>query len=207
METNPCRRPFLHVVIILKRGSFWVSFLFFILCVATRFIMLYIYPQQNKINKKSKMSLLNERLKQPEFENPAHEAMLSLLVTANGLKEKHNEICGENGISYQHFNILPILKGVFPKGHPRCEISTRMIDRSPDITRLINKLVKEGLVKRTKPVEDMRQSVAVITQKGIELLNELNEGMRDLAKQFEQAVGEEEINKIISICERILKLQ
>ena len=153
------------------------------------------------------MSLVSERLKQSKFESPSHEAVLSLLITANQLKEKHNEMCGEKGISYQHFNILRILKGVFPRGHPRCEIAARMVERSPDTTRLINKLVKEGLVKRTKSTEDMRQSVTIIAQKGIDLLEELNVGLKQFGTRFEQAVGKEDQNKIISICEKILKME
>ena len=95
---------------------------------------------------------------------------------------------------------------MFPEGHPRCEISSRMLDRSPDITRLLNKLVKEGLVKRTKSTDDMRQSIAVITPKGVNFLDELNHKLYDFSALFEQTVGEKDLNRIISICERILMM-
>ncbi len=153
------------------------------------------------------MSLLSERIKQPKFDNLSHEAILSLMIAVSHLKEKHNASCEEAGISYQHFNILRILKGVYPKGHPRCEISARMIERSPDITRLIDKLVKEGLVKRTKSVEDMRQSVAVITKEGIRLLEQLNNAVKHFAILFEKTIGEEDLKKLVSICDRILMIK
>jgi len=161
---------------------------------------------QQNYNLTEKMSLLSERIKQPKFDNLAHEALLSLMVAVSQLKEKHNALCEEAGISYQHFNILRILKGVHPEGHPRCEISARMIDRSPDITRLIDKLVKEGLVKRTKSAQDMRQSVAVITAKGINLLEQLNNGSKHFANLFEKTIGEEDLKKLVSICDKILMI-
>ncbi len=132
---------------------------------------------------------------------------MSLLIATNLLKDVHNKICEERGISYQHFNILRILKGVHPNGHPRCEISARMVDRSPDITRLINKLVKDGLVKRTKSPEDRRQSVAIITQKGMDLLSGLNAKLQEFAVKFEESVGEEDLKKLIAICDRILMIK
>ena len=153
------------------------------------------------------MSLLSERIKQPKFDNLSHEAMLSLMVAASQLKEKHNVLCEEAGISLQHFNILRILKGVHPEGHPRCEISARMIDRSPDITRLIDKLVNKGLVKRMKSAQDMRQSVAVITSRGLSLLEHLNSAMEHLGFLFEKTIGEEDLTKLVAICDRILMMK
>ena len=153
------------------------------------------------------MSLLSERIKQPKFDSLSHEAMLSLFVAVGHLKEKHNTFCEEAGISYQHYNILRILKGVYPEGHPRCEISARMIDRSPDITRLIDKLVYEGLVKRTKSVEDMRQSVTVITEQGISLLEKLSNNTKHFGNLFEKIIGKEDLIKLVSICDRILMIK
>lgn len=153
------------------------------------------------------MSLLSERIKQPKFDNLSHEAMLSLMVAANQLKEQHNALCEEAGLSSQHFNILRILKGVYPEGHPRCEISARMIDRSPDITRLIDKLVKEGLAKRTKSAEDMRQSITVITTEGISLLEQLSHTVKHFGIVFERTIGEEDLKKLVSICDRILMMK
>ncbi len=153
------------------------------------------------------MSLVSKMLKQSKFESLSQEAILSLTIAANSIKEKLNESCANKGVTNQHFNILRILKGVYPRGHPRCEISARMVDRSPDITRLLDKLVNEGLVKRIKSTEDMRQSVAIITKKGIGFLENLNSGVQDFSEGFRQAVGEEDLYKIISICDKILMMK
>ncbi|KAA3611161.1 MAG: MarR family transcriptional regulator [Calditrichaeota bacterium] len=150
------------------------------------------------------MSFVRERLKQSKFDSLSHEAVLSILLASNKIKEMHNAACEKNAISYQHFNILRILKGVYPNGHPRCEISARMMDRSPDITRLISKLVKKKLVVRSKSTDDMRQSVAIITQKGINLLEEINSEYQLIGQQLETVLGEDDLKKIISICDRIL---
>jgi len=152
------------------------------------------------------MSVLRERIKQRKFDDLAHEAILSLMVTANQLKEKQNDFCEETGISLQHFNILRILKGKYPDGHPRCEIAERMIDGSPDITRLVDKLVRSGLVKRVKSTQDMRQSVAVITEQGIKLLDKLNQEIEQFGIAFKKTLGEDDLKRIVSICDKILRM-
>jgi DNA-binding MarR family transcriptional regulator len=77
------------------------------------------------------------------------------------------------GMTVPQYNVLRILNGVYPGAHPRGDIARRMVRRAPDLTRMLDRLVRMGLVEREKGDMDHRQSLARITQKGRELLEHL----------------------------------
>ncbi len=106
---------------------------------------------------------------------PVREELgLNLRVAVALLDSRFNKRIEEYGITAVQYNVLRILKGVYPEGHARCEIASRMIERASDITRIIDRLEKQGLVERDRTNEDRRISITRITEKGIEILNKLN---------------------------------
>lgn len=113
---------------------------------------------------------LSRRLSQPQFADPTQEALLSLLVAATTLNDLMDELCEMHRITRPQYNVLRILRGTHPGGHARCEIARRMIDRAPDVTRLVDRLQARGLVRRSRGNEDQRQTVTIITAKGLKLL-------------------------------------
>src|SRR5215204_2537155 len=64
------------------------------------------------------------------------------------MSQRMNDVCRKHGVTHDQYNILRILRGVHPTGHPRCEITKRLISRAPDVTRLLDRLVRQGLVER-----------------------------------------------------------
>lgn len=105
---------------------------------------------------------------------PLREEMdLNLRIASSVLEGRFEKIIEPFGITGSQYNILRILKGVYPEGHARCEIAGRMIERSPDITRLIDRLEKQGLVERDRDTEDRRMSITKITAEGLKIVNEL----------------------------------
>jgi DNA-binding MarR family transcriptional regulator len=113
---------------------------------------------------------LSRRLKQARFANPQQEAVLSLAVAASTLNDLVDGICKRHGLTRPQYNVLRILRGVHPQGHPRGEIAVRMIERAPDITRLVDRLQARGLVRRTRGGDDQRQAITCITARGLRLL-------------------------------------
>jgi DNA-binding MarR family transcriptional regulator len=113
---------------------------------------------------------LSRRLKQSHFSSPQQEALLSLAVAASTLNDLVDEICKRHGLTRPQYNVLRILRGVHPQGHPRCEVAQRMVERAPDITRLVDRLQARGLVRRTRGGDDQRQAITHITAKGLKLL-------------------------------------
>ncbi|HUI84039.1 MAG TPA: MarR family transcriptional regulator [Candidatus Binatia bacterium] len=116
---------------------------------------------------------LSRRLKQTQFASPEQEALLSVMVAANTLNEIVERVCQQYRITQAQYNVLRILRGVHPDGHPRCEIACRMLDRASDVTRLVDRLQSRRLVKRSRGREDQRQAVTYITAKGIRLLDSM----------------------------------
>lgn len=118
--------------------------------------------------------ILKRRLKQEKFDGVEQEVVLNLLVAANYLHSELDAICNWFKITLAQFNVLRILKGAHPNGYPRGEIIRRMVETAPDVTRLIDRLIKEGLVERYSSKDDRRLSFAQITKKGIALLAKIN---------------------------------
>ena len=146
---------------------------------------------------------LKQRLKQSHFESEKQEATLNILVTANYLRQYMNTVCTEFDITHTQYNVLRILKGIYPKGHPRSEIICRMIEQAPDVTRLIDRLEKQGLVERIRIEEDRRLSIARITPKGIELLEKIHPYIDRFDSVISARLTTEECLELSRLCEKI----
>ena len=102
-------------------------------------------------------------------------AFVQLQRTADRLQQAVAEFLKPYELSPTQFNALRILRGAGAEGLPSGEIGTRLINKDPDITRLLDRLEKRGLVKRGRGVEDRRQVVARLTPAGQRLLAKLDE--------------------------------
>ena len=88
---------------------------------------------------------LKDRIKQRNFSNLGQEAILNIIAASSVLRDKQNSILQAHGLSAQQYNILRILKGGPKEGFPRCEIYDRMVEKAPDITRLIDRMEKAAV--------------------------------------------------------------
>ena len=134
---------------------------------------------------------------------PREELMLNLRV-ASALMGYRMEHMFENfGITSAQYNVLRILKGVYPGGHPRCEIITRMVERSPDTTRLIDRLEKQKLVERVRTDEDRRMSITKITAKGLNLVAEVQPLLENEIRQVTKKLSNDECKVISRLIEKL----
>lgn len=148
--------------------------------------------------------VLKDRIKQEsDFESLAQEAILNLFVAASHARRKVEGVCQEYDLQFAHYNVLRILRGVHPDGHARCDIIERMIDPSPDVTRLIDKLDDRGLVERSRSEEDRRMTIHTITENGIRLLEDMHPDIRDVQNWFGSRVSERDLRHLSRICEGI----
>jgi DNA-binding MarR family transcriptional regulator len=146
---------------------------------------------------------LRQRIRQDRFESPLQEAVLNLMVAAEHVRDLIERTCTEAGISSSQYNVLRILRGVHPAGHPRCEIAHRMIERAPDVTRLIDRLEKQGLVERDRTERDRRLSISRITAAGLELVARLEPHLRQAYKILSERLSPEDCLELSRICEGI----
>jgi DNA-binding MarR family transcriptional regulator len=146
---------------------------------------------------------LQDRLQQQTFASVYQEATLNLLVCADHLQRAIEEVCERFGITSAQYNVLRILRGVHPEGHPRCEIIRRMIQVAPDVTRLIDRLEKAGFAKRARSTEDRRLSLTLITTSGLRLLEKMQPEIESLDVTIRSRLSESDARTLSKLCEKI----
>jgi DNA-binding MarR family transcriptional regulator len=146
---------------------------------------------------------LSSRILQARFESAAQEAFLNVMVAADHLRSQVERACTELGISASQYNVLRILRGVHPDGHPRCEIARRMIERAPDVTRLTDRLARRGWVERARSARDRRLSISRITPAGLALLERMGPILDLVQRDFAARLSQEECRELSRLCEAI----
>jgi MarR family transcriptional regulator, organic hydroperoxide resistance regulator len=109
------------------------------------------------------------------FRSPAQEAGISLLRAADAFRRTLAEVVVPHGVTMQQYNVLRILRGAGSDGLPTLAVGERMIERTPGVTRLLDRLESDGLVIRARCAEDRRRVFARITDEGLELLARIDE--------------------------------
>ncbi|RFS15071.1 MarR family winged helix-turn-helix transcriptional regulator [Emticicia sp. C21] len=149
------------------------------------------------------MTEITKETAQESSQNLHQEAIINLMLVSQRVRAKLESLCESENITLSQFNILRILRGVYPGAHPRSEIRKRMIDKS-DVTRLIDRLETRSLVKRISAEKDMRHSLTIITIEGIELLERLNlkfpPAHQDILKNF----TDNELIKLVQLLQKIV---
>jgi len=105
-------------------------------------------------------------------------AFLDLLRTTDMLSRRPAQVLKSEELSPTQYNVLRILRGS-PDGLACGEIADRMITRDPDITRLLDRLEKRGLISRWRETTDRRIVMARIAPEGLKLLARLDEPVQD----------------------------
>jgi DNA-binding MarR family transcriptional regulator len=147
--------------------------------------------------------LLKKRLQQQKFSSPYQEALLNILVCADHLTRRMEAVCAQHGITAAQYNVLRILRGVYPNGHARCDIINRMLQTAPDVTRLIDRLIRAGLARRGRSEIDARLSLTFITEQGLELLAVMDPDILAGELSLAQLVSERDARQVSKLCERI----
>src|SRR5262245_33055160 len=122
------------------------------------------------------------RKKKP-FDLAEEEAGLNLLRSSEFVREPFDRLFAEHGISDPLYNVLRILRGNGGKGLPCSEITAQMVSRMPDMTRLVDRLEKAGLVRRCRTDVDRRVVLICITAAGLALVGRLDDPVRQLHRQ------------------------
>ena len=147
-----------------------------------------------------KASSIQEEIKQTKpFSSVEEEALLALMRTADQVGQRNAEILKPLGLSPTQYNALRILRGGGEKGLPCSEIAVRMINHDPDITRLLDRLAKRGLVERSREEKDRRVVTARITKDGLELLSSMDRRVRDAPKQLLTGIGEKRLQTLLRL--------
>lgn len=120
---------------------------------------------------------IEDRIKTSRFHDDWHKATVNILFTNNWLSNVLEARASKKNITLQQFNVLRILRGQYPNPASNVMIKERMISSTPDISRLVERIVSKGLITRTKNKSDKRAVDLLITEKGLQLLEELEADM------------------------------
>lgn len=134
--------------------------------------------------------------------HPAKRLMLSIMYTQNILADRFNEILKPYDLSPEQFNVLRILRGQKGKPANMCVIQERMIARTSNTTRLVDKLLLKELVTREICSENRRKMDISITDKGLELLKKLDPEIDAHEIAYSKNLNDEELEQLNLLLEK-----
>ncbi len=150
------------------------------------------------------MSRLRDEIKQTRpFRSTSQEAMLGLLRTADLLRRALSSVLESSGITMQQYNVLRILRGAGDAGLPTLEIGERMVEHTPGVTRLVDRLEARGWVARERCSKDRRRVWCRLTDRAIALLAELDAPMNQADDTVLAALSEREQEHLVALLDRI----
>lgn len=126
-----------------------------------------------------------------------------ILRTAGYLRRSYTAMFEEHGITFQQYNVMRILRGAEPAGLPTLEIARRMIEETPGITRLLDRLEAKKLIRRARPENNRRQVICYVTQKGLDLVQELDAPLRARVKASAQPLSDADVDHLLDCLVRI----
>jgi DNA-binding MarR family transcriptional regulator len=131
---------------------------------------------------------------------PEEVAFLDMLRTCDLLSRGPALVLRTEDVSATQYNVLRILRGT-PEGLPCGEIAARMITRDPDITRLLDRLEKRGLISRCRETKDRRMVMARITPDGLNLLARLDEPVEEAHRRQLGHLSREQLRALSELLE------
>lgn len=147
---------------------------------------------------------LRDEIKQTKpFESREQEAFLNLQRTAEHLRRRSAKLLKPWKLSATQYNVLRILRGAGRDGLPCSEIGARMVTEDSDITRLLDRLEKKGLIERARSPRDRRVVTSRATRKALGLLSELDGLVRDSAKKLMGGLSASDLETLSATLERL----
>ncbi|MEM1098152.1 MAG: MarR family transcriptional regulator [Planctomycetota bacterium] len=140
--------------------------------------------------------------KRDDFSNPKQAAYLALVRTASDLGAPLAELFRTHGITMSSYNALRVLRGHHPGGLPSQDIGPQLLDRGADITRLVDRLVKQGWAERSRDEADGRVKRVQITRKGLGLLKRLDEPVMAIHDAQFSRLSEAELDRLMRLLEK-----
>ncbi len=145
---------------------------------------------------------LEDEISQKHFRNEYHKAAVNIVYTFNWLNNQNVSFFKPLGITPQQFNILRILRGQHPKPATIKLIKERMLDKMSDASRIVEKLRIKGLVERNICSHDRRNVDVCITQKGLDLLVQIDALDNEIDGRL-FALNQEEIKQLNDLLDKL----
>jgi DNA-binding MarR family transcriptional regulator len=148
-------------------------------------------------------SILAEIQQNKPFPSVEEEAWVALLKTADTMRRHSAGLLEPHEITEQQYNVLRILRGAGDCGLPTLAIAERLIEHTPGITRLIDRLEAKAFVRRERPERDRRQVYCFITKSGLNLLKQLDPLVNQSAKEAFASVSKKNLDLLLETLAKI----
>jgi DNA-binding MarR family transcriptional regulator len=148
------------------------------------------------------MGLEKEISQGKAFRNNYHKASVNIIFTGKWMMQFHADVFRTYGLTIQQYNILRILRGQRPNATTVKLIQERMLDRMSDASRIVELLRKKGLVERTISETDRRRMDVVITEKGLQRLDEI-EKENERMDNYLSGLDEKEIAQLNFLLDKL----
>jgi len=142
-------------------------------------------------------SIRDEIRQSRPFASLEEEGVVTLLRTADTMRRELYDVVAPRGITLQQYNVLRILRGAGNDGLPTLEVAARMIEATPGITRLLERLERKGLVQRRRCPEDHRKVLCFASEKALDVLRELDRPMSEAGRRLLAPLGEASTRELI----------
>jgi DNA-binding MarR family transcriptional regulator len=126
-----------------------------------------------------------------------------ILRTAGFLRRFYADLFERRDITFQQYNVMRILRGAGPEGLPTLDIVKRMIDQTPGITRLLDRLERKTLILRERPLNNRRKVICYLSHKGLDLLREIDPELQERVAAAARCLSDSEIERLLGYLERI----
>lgn len=134
---------------------------------------------------------LEQAIKSNKFSDEQHRATVNLLYSAYWLRTKLTVTLKECGLTFEQHNVLRILRGSHPSQLCVKEIGSRIVEKSSNVPRIVDRLVAKKLVKRAQSKEDKRETLVSLTEKGMTVVEHAKTQVELLTRQIVNLTGEE----------------
>lgn len=121
---------------------------------------------------------------------------MELIRTADDLRRYFMAFYEPHEITPQQYNVLRILRGAHPEALPTMEIAERMVEKTPGITRLLDRLEDKGLILRERRADDRRRVLISISAEGLGLLDVLEEPVREATTAVLDRLSADEVERL-----------
>lgn len=145
---------------------------------------------------------IEKELRQKYFNSIYHKLALNVMFSNNWIMESQLRILKPYQFTQPQYNVLRILRGSYPNPLTINAIIERMLDRMSNVSRLVDKLLEKGYVERQQSADDRRAVDVLITQKGMNILAEIDKQQERWEKQYTK-LSEEEAKQLNELLDKL----
>lgn len=149
---------------------------------------------------------LEQSISQSKFDSEQEKLTINVIYSANLLNLITSRLFKPYDLSPQQYNVLRILRGQKGKSIALMDIEHRMLDKSSNVSRLVDKLISKDLVNRSVSTKDRRRIAIIITSRGLSVLKEIDVILADMNSKIKTIISDENAKQTNRILDQLREI-